>query len=106
MLVIRYKFGTLTDIVAGVTEIDGIAFTIESTTVSIHEEESGVAIRSNVAASFDTAQVYFHEDFTTANGYKEGTCYLATFKINITRGAVTFREKAEVHFTITAVADE
>jgi len=96
----------MTDIVAGITERENVAFTITSATVKITEDGSNTVLRNNVTASFDTDQVFFHEDFTTANGYKENTCYTATFKVNITRGVVTFREKAIVQFQLTEVADE
>jgi hypothetical protein len=104
-----YYFGEVEDIRATITERDGVTCTLNSGTVSI-KTAAGVAIRDDVACSVDDTtspkSIWFHETFSTANGYAEDTDYVATFKASVTRGATSYTPKPVVPFRVLAVEDE
>lgn len=104
-----YYFGETEDIRASVEERDGVTCTLDSATVSI-KSAAGTAIRDDVTAQVDNAtspkSVWYHEAFTTANGYAEGTEYTATFKATVTRAGTGYLPKPIVNFRVAAVVDE
>ncbi len=104
-----YLFGENEDIRASVAERDGVTCTLDSATVSI-ASVGGVAIRDDVSCSVDDTtspkSVWYHETFSTANGYVEGTDYIARFKATLTRVSAGYVVKPVVNFTVVSVVDE
>lgn len=98
-------FGETTALRVGMADTDGAAFTISSATVTIKAASAGTVIRNGVAATTDDTnkRVYYVEDFSTANGYAEGTKYTATFKIVTSDG---YEEKFEGDFVVKNANDE
>lgn len=101
-----YYIGEVEDICAEITERDSATFTISAVTVTITTAaEVALTGRTNVAASYSGAEVWFHETFSTANGYAEGGSYIATFKATITRDTGTYAAKAIVRFRVLSTPD-
>lgn len=102
-----YLFGEREDIVAEITERRGVAFTIDSTTVTITLASDHTALcRKDVAASVEGNQVWYNETFNAANGYRESENYTATFACTCTRGTSTYIVKAVVEFEVRSVNDD
>lgn len=99
-------FGSKARIGCGTTEHDAQTFTVSSVTVTI-KSAAGTVLRNAVTASSATPptgsgrsgyDVYYVETFTAANGYAEGTDYIATFTLTLSCGGTTFVEYPEVSF--------
>ena len=98
-------FGETTALRVSMADTDGAAFTIASATVTIKEASAGTVIRNGVAATVDDTnkRVYYVEAFSTANGYAEGSKYVATFSIVTSDG---YEEKFEGDFVVKSANDE
>ena len=106
---VLYLFGEHEDIIATVTEREGVTCTLDSATVTI-KSVAGIVIRDDVACSVDDTtspkEAWYHETFSTANGYVEDTEYVATFKTTLTRIGADYIPKPVVNFKVVAADDE
>jgi hypothetical protein len=97
-----YYIGEIEDIRALLEEEDAQAFTITSVVLTVTHKD-GTVVRNAVAAEFLAGEVWYHEEFSTANGYVAGGTYQAIFTPTVTLSAVTYKPKdARVTFWVTA----
>jgi hypothetical protein len=106
----RYKLGEEDDICAQTIERDGNDFTVSGATVTIADNDTPtVPIRSDASCTAEPvvngqAEVFYHETFSSANGYVAGHKYTATFRVTEVRDARTYITKPVVEFQVNAAA--
>jgi len=79
--------------------------TITEATVTI-KDAAGVATRTGEDCTVDDMDVFYHEEFSTANGYAEDGLYTATFKTTLSSGENTYVEKWETRFRLLSAGDD
>ncbi len=97
-------FGSTTDLCVGISERRGTTFTLTAATVTIKNKTTGTATRTAAVCTRDNTnlEAYYTETFSAANGYAEGTTYVATFLLTTSDGHI---EVVEGEFMVQARND-
>ena len=106
-------FGSTNDVRAQIRAKDGSLFTLTDVTVTTSNAESGAVVEDDADGYAETGEVaaathnvYYHGEFTAANGYAPGVAYLAEFRGTAQLGATSYAGAyAKASFCLAAVAD-
>jgi hypothetical protein len=84
-------FGETTEVRCAVQERKNATFTISSASICM-TNAAGSTVRS-ASATVDSAEAFYLETFSSANGYAENTKYDVTFKLYLSAGGLNYVEK-------------
>ena len=95
-----YWFGQKDRLGCTFKDADGSTFTISSATITVVKASDSTVIRNAVSCTVSTANCYYIEQFSAANGYAADTRYYASIVAQITAGSEAYIGKFEGEFTV------